>query len=64
MSRIHLPRKLFARSKWATRFILPLPDYYQDLIYHRILDKWLAQHPVIAESVIWETADGVSFPEM
>ena len=58
MPRIHLPRNMTARSKWAPRFILPLPDYCQDIIYHRLLDKWLAQHPVIADAIIWETATG------
>ena len=55
MPRIHLPRNMTARAKWMPRFILPLPDFCQDIIYHRILDKWLAQHPVIADAMIWET---------
>ncbi len=58
MPRVQLPREMLARAQWASRFILPLPDYCQDLIYHRILDKWLAQHPTVSEAIIWETADG------
>ena len=58
MPHVQIPEKMLARAGWMTRFILPLPDYCQDLIHRRTLEKWLEQHPVIADGIVWETPTG------
>lgn len=40
------------------RAVIPLPDFCQDIIYHRILDKWLADHPNIANAIVWDFPNG------
>lgn len=51
--------KFITRSgHWLLRAVLPLPDFCRDLIYNRILDKWLDKHPVIANAIIWDFPDG------
>jgi hypothetical protein len=51
-------------GNWLFRAILPLPDFCQDILYHRILDKWLEKHPKIADAIIWDFPTGsVAYPQ-
>ena len=51
-------------GNWLLRAILPLPDFCQDILYHRILDKWLKNHPNIANAIIWNFPSGATaYPE-
>lgn len=64
MQRKRIDTLLFRSGSWLARAILPLPDYCQDLLYHRILDKWLRKHPNLANAIVWETASGpVAYPQ-
>lgn len=54
-----LPRRTTQNVKWFPRFILPLPDFCVDILYHRLLDNWLAEHPAIAENLVWESPSGL-----
>jgi hypothetical protein len=55
---IQIPERMLARAGGISRFILPLPDFCQDIIYRRTLESWLEQHPVVSGSIVWETPTG------